>query len=137
MYFRKIVYMIPLIPIILVLGFALLFIVWAIASIPVYVSAKILTSGKSTLLQSMIATLFGSIVYVVILAIAHLIFHSFILSFIIAYFFYIWVFKSIFGVGWLKAIGISILAIIFTVIIQSILTDLWSITFLPSPKWSI
>jgi hypothetical protein len=137
MYFRKIVYMIPLIPIILVLGFALLFIVWAIASIPVYVSAKILTSGKSTLLQSMIATLFGSIVYVVILAIVHLIFHSFIVSFIIAYFFYIWVFKSIFGVGWLKAIGISILAIIFTVIIQSILTDLWSITFLPSPKWSI
>jgi len=96
-----------------------------------------LTSGKSTLLQSMIATLFGSIVYVVILAIAHLIFHSFIVSFIIAYFFYIWVFKSIFGVGWLKAIGISILAIIFTVIIQTILTDLWSITFLPSPKWSI
>lgn len=129
--------MIPLIPIIIVLGIVLLLIVWAFASIPVYVSAKILTSGKSTLLQSMIATLFGSIVYVVTLAIAHIFFHSFVISFLIAYFLYIWVFKSIFGVGWLKAIGISILAIIFTVMIQTILTDLWSITFLPSPKWSI
>ncbi|MGB9728206.1 MAG: hypothetical protein ACPLZF_07320 [Nitrososphaeria archaeon] len=129
--------MIPLISMILVLGIVLLFIVWAVASIPVYVSAKILTLGKSSLLQSMIATLFGSIVYVVTLAITHLIFHSFTISFLIAYFLYIWVFKSIFGVGWLKAIGISILAIIFTVIIQTILTDLWSLTFLPSPKWSI
>ncbi len=129
--------MIPLIPIILILAIGLLIIVWAVASIPVYVSAKILTSGKSTLFQSMVATLFGSIVYVIALAIIHLILRSFIISFLIAYLLYIWVFKSIFGVGWLKAIGISILAIIFTLIIQTLLAELWSITFIPSPKWAI
>lgn len=129
--------MIPLIPIILILAIGLLIIVWAVASIPVYVSAKILTSGKSTLFQSMVATLFGSIVYVIALAIIHLILRSFVISFLIAYLLYIWVFKSIFGVGWLKAIGISILAIIFTLIIQTLLAELWSITFIPSPKWAI
>lgn len=129
--------MIALIPIVLIFAIGLLIIIWAIASIPVYVSAKILTSGKSTLFQSMIATLFGSIVYIIALAISHIIFHSFIISFLIAYLLYIWTFKSIFGVGWLKAIGISILAIIFTLIIQSLLAELWSITFIPSPKWAI
>jgi len=129
--------MLPLIVMVLALGILLLLAVWAVASIPVYISAKILTSGRSTLFQSMVATLLGSIVYIITLAVVHLILHSFTASFLIAYVLYVWVFKSIFGVGWLKALGISILAIVFTLIIQTILAGIWNITFIPSPRWAI
>ena len=125
---------IPLLPIVFFALLVLLLIVWIIVSIPVYISAKIFTGGRATILQSMLATLVGSILYVLMTVIISFFIDSAIISSLISFLFYLWVFKSIFNVGWMQAAGIAILAIVFTIIIQIILTGVLAIPFLPYPK---
>jgi len=48
---------------ILIVGLVIL---WIIVSIPVYIAGKIVTAGKSTFGEAMLATLFGPIVYVIV-----------------------------------------------------------------------
>ena len=125
---------IPLLPIIFFALLILLLIIWIIVSIPVYISAKIFTGGRATILQSMLATLVGSILYVLVTVIISFFINSTIISSLISFLFYLWVFKSIFNVGWIQAAGIAILAIVFTIIIQIILAGVLAIPFLPYPK---
>ena len=44
-----------------------LIILWVIVSIPVYIAGKIVTAGRATFGEAMLATLFGPIVYAIVL----------------------------------------------------------------------
>jgi hypothetical protein len=95
-----------------------LIIIWIIVSIPVHLAAKVVTGGKSTLGDAMVATLFGPIVYAITLFAMDFLLGSFIgpnayiLSLIIAFIAWLGVFKASFGTGWLGALAIAILAIL-------------------------
>lgn len=110
-----------------------LIILWVIVSIPVYIAGKALTGGKSTIGDAMLATLFGPIVYIIVLAIVSFFLGTviggtaLIFAYILALIGWIWVFKASFGVGWLRGLGIAILAIIMFVVINAILAALFGI----------
>ncbi len=95
-----------------------LIIIWIIVSIPVYIAAKILTEGNSTLGDAMVATLFGPIVYVVTLFLVYYSigfvvgFAAYVSALILAFIAWVGVFKASFKTGWLRAFAIAIIAIL-------------------------
>lgn len=120
---------------IIVIGLVIL---WIIISIPVYLAGKVVTTGKSTFGEAMLATLFGPIVYAIVLVGV-----DFFLGAIIGSGAYIWalifaiiawiaVYKSTFRTGWLGAIAIGILAAIIFVILGVIIAILFGVT-IPGP----
>lgn len=110
-----------------------LIILWVIVSIPVYIAGKALTGGKSTIGDAMLATLFGPIVYIIVLAAVDFFLgaligsSAFFWAYLLAFLGWIWVYKASFHVGWLRGLGIAILAIIVFIIISSILGILFGI----------
>ena len=101
-----------------------LILIWIIVSIPVYIAGKIVTGGKSTLSDAMVATLFGPIVYAITLILSDYFLGALIGSgsimwgLVIAFIAWVAVFKASFGTGWLRTLAIALLAIvIFTVIV--------------------
>jgi hypothetical protein len=100
-----------------------LIILWIIVSIPVWLAGKAVTGGKATFGEAMIATLFGPIVYAVVLVVMDFLLGgvvgsaAYLIALILAFIGWIWVYKASFRTGWLGGIAIAILAvIIFTVI---------------------
>ena len=91
---------------------------WIIVSIPVYISAKIVTGGRAKFVQAIGATLLGPLTYAGVLfaitvilgplagAIAAL---PAVLLALIAWF---WIYKVSFKTGWIAAIGIAVIAVI-------------------------
>ena len=104
-----------------------LVILWVIVSIPVYVAAKALIGSQATLGSAMLATLLGPIVYYIVFLFSSVIlgltfgFTSTLLAAIFAFIAWLWVYKSVFHTGWIKAFGITILAIIVLFLIMIIL----------------
>jgi len=107
-----------------------LVIVWAIVSVPVWISAKILTSGGARFGRAMLVTAAGPIVYALVLIIST----SFlsltsgnrsplitIIGLALAFLAWIYVFKRGFEIGWIRGIGIALLAIIVFVIIGAVI----------------
>jgi hypothetical protein len=123
---------------------AALIILWAIVSIPVWLAAKIITRGKARFTRAMLVTAVGPVVYGIVFFISNaalaatggFVFVSFILAFIA----WIAVFKYGFDTGWLRALGIAVLATVvfivigamITVILQMVIPDAPAITPLPS-----
>ncbi len=100
-----------------------LILIWIIVSIPVYIAGKLVTGGESSLGDAMVATLFGPIVYAITLLLSDYLLGAFlgpgsyVWGFVIAFIAWVGVFKASFGVGWLRAFAIAVLAIVvFTVI---------------------
>jgi hypothetical protein len=100
-----------------------LIILWIIVSIPVYIAGKVVTAGESSLGDAMLATLFGPIVYAITLFLVDYFLGAvigsgaYVLSLILAFIAWIWVFKASFKTGWLRGLAIALLAIlIFTAI---------------------
>jgi hypothetical protein len=95
-----------------------LVILWIIVSIPVYIAGKIVTAGKSTLGEAMIATLLGPIVYALTVIVVDFFLGAIIgagaytWAIILALIAWVGVYKASFETGWLGAIAIAILAII-------------------------
>lgn len=95
-----------------------LIILWLIVSIPVYIAGKVVTQGKSTLGDAMVATLFGPIVYAITLFASSFLLgaiigsSAFIVSLVVAFIAWLWIFKVSFRTGWLGALAIAILAIL-------------------------
>jgi len=120
---------------ILIVGLVIL---WIIVSIPVYIAGKIVTAGKSTFGEAMLATLFGPIVYVIVLVgvsfFLGAIFGNgaYIFALILALVAWVAVYKSTFRTGWLGAIAIGILAAIIFTIIGLIIAALFGTT-IPGP----
>jgi hypothetical protein len=103
-----------------------LVIIWAIVSVPVWISAKILTSGRASFGRAMVVTAAGPIVYALVLIIST----SFIslaignrsplivsMGLVLAFLAWIYVFKRGFETGWIRGAGIALLAIFVFVII--------------------
>jgi hypothetical protein len=110
-----------------------LVIVWIIVSIPVYIAGKVVTSGKSTFGEAMLATLFGPIVYAIVLVVVDFLLGAiigsgaYIWAFILALIAWIGVYKSTFRTGWLGAIAIGILAAIIFLILGIIIVALFGV----------
>ncbi|HYY67153.1 MAG TPA: hypothetical protein VE572_02265 [Nitrososphaeraceae archaeon] len=114
----------------IVIAIISLVIIWAIVSVPVWISAKILTSGRARFGRAMLVTAAGPIVYALVLVIST----SFLslaignrspiivsIGLVLAFLAWIYVFKRGFETGWLRGAGIALLAIIVFVIIGIII----------------
>ncbi len=114
----------------IVIAIISLVIIWAIVSVPVWISAKILTSGRARFGRAMLVTAAGPIVYALVLVIST----SFLslaignrspiivsIGLVLAFLAWIYVFKRGFETGWLRGTGIALLAIIVFVIIGIII----------------
>ena len=117
-----------------------LVILWVIVSLPVYISARIITAGrqnKAGLGSAMAATLGGAIVYVIVLYLVDfflsaLIGHdAFVFALLLAVIAWLAVYRAAFNVGWLGALGIAILAAIVLFVMNIILAALFGVS-LPS-----
>jgi hypothetical protein len=96
-------------------------ILWAIVSIPVWISAKILTSGRASFGRAMLVTSAGPILYALVLIISTSLISFVIgnrsatitsLGLVIAFVAWIYVFRRGFETGWIKAVGIALFAIV-------------------------
>ena len=101
-------------------------IVWAIVSIPVWISAKKLTSRRARFGRAMLVTAIGPIVYALVLIISTDFLsltignRSPLIAFVglvLAFLTWIYVFKRGFRTGWIRGIGIALLAIFVLVVI--------------------
>ena len=114
----------------IVIAIISLVIIWAIVSVPVWIAAKILTSGRARFGRAMLVTAAGPIVYALVLVIST----SFLslavgnrspiivsIGLVLAFLAWIDVFKRGFETGWLRGAGIALLAVIVFVIIGIII----------------
>lgn len=124
-----------------------LIVMWIIVSIPVWIAAKILTLGRARFTRAMLVTAAGPIVYAIVFFISAAVLEvalggkaaPAIIAFLLAFVAWIGVFKKGFETGWIRALGIAILAtvvfavigIIITLIIQAIVPGAPSITPFP------
>jgi hypothetical protein len=124
-----------------------LIVLWIIVSIPVWIAAKILTLGRAKFSRAMLVTAVGPIIYAIVFFISAALLTvaigdltlPVIIAFIIAFIAWIWVFKKGFDTGWLRALGIAILAIvvfavigvIISLVIQAIVPEAPPITPIP------
>jgi hypothetical protein len=108
-----------------------LVILWIIVSIPAYLAGKIVTAGRSTFGEAMLATLFGPIVYAITLVVVNSFLTAiiggiaFTLALILAFIAWIWVFKASFRTGWLGGLGIALLTLIVFAILSIIVGSLF------------
>jgi hypothetical protein len=121
-----------------------LIVLWLIVSIPVWIAAKILTLGRANFSRAMLVTAVGPVIYSLVFFISAALLTvaigdltlPVIIAFIIAFVAWIWVFKKGFDTGWLRALGIAVLAIIvfgvigvlINVVIQAIVPEAPPIT---------
>ncbi|MEM4285488.1 MAG: hypothetical protein QXS98_03660 [Candidatus Nitrosocaldus sp.] len=105
-----------------------LVLLWAIVSIPVYISAKMLTVGRVRLVHAMGATALGPIVYAGVVLVSVRLLGSIlgaqasIPAMLLAFISWLWVYKSIFKTGWIRAFGIAVLAVILFIVLAFILS---------------
>jgi len=108
----------------IIIAITSLVIIWAIVSIPVWISAKIFLSRRASFGRAMLVTAVGPIVYAVVLIISTTIMSlgnrlSLITSLgvVLAFLAWIYVFKRGFETGWIRATAIAIVAILVFVVI--------------------
>jgi hypothetical protein len=109
-----------------------LLILWIIVSIPVWIAAKILTAGRVKFTRAMLVTALGPITYAVVFFISAALLAAIVgdptlpvvIGFIVAFIAWIGIFKIGFDTGWLRALGIAILAIIVFAVIGFIISFL-------------
>jgi hypothetical protein len=110
------------------------FILWVIVSIPVWISAKILRAKQTKFTRAMLVTAVGPIVYGIVLFISTRLLVSLssssllsiarsplpslntMVGIAIAFIAWVYVFKRAFQTGWIRALGISVVAVIIFVI---------------------
>jgi hypothetical protein len=109
---------------------------WILVSIPVWIAAKVLTLGRAKFTRAMLVTAVGPIVYAAVFLVSTIVLSvAFgqsswlsVLAFVIAFVAWIGVFKKGFDTGWLRALGIAILATIVFVIIGIVITlVIWTV----------
>ena len=102
---------------------------WIIVSIPVWVAAKILAMGRVSFSRAMLVTALGPIVSAIVFFIFAALLTAIIgdstlpviIGLIVAFVAWIGVFKTGFHTGWLRALGIAILAVIVFAVIGLII----------------
>lgn len=114
-------------------------ILWTIVSIPVWIAARILTLGRASFGRAMMVTAAGPIIFIGILYLSTAIISTSIgnhllvneIGIVLAFIALIYVFKRGFKTGWIKAAGITILAVI-VIVIMSILISMVAHMFMSS-----
>lgn len=109
-----------------------LLVLWIIVSIPVWIAAKILTRGRVKFSRAMLVTALGPIIYAIVFFLFAALLTAIvgdstvpiITGFIVAFIAWIGIFKKGFDTGWLRALGIAILAIIVFAVIGLIISFL-------------
>jgi hypothetical protein len=115
-----------------------LVILWIIVSIPVWLAGKVITGGKATFGDALLATLAGPVVYFIVTFIidfslsAVIGSSAFVFGYILAIIAWVWVYKASFETGWIRAILIAILAWIIFVVLSVIVGALFGVAY-PSP----
>jgi hypothetical protein len=107
-----------------------LLILWIVVSIPVWLAAKVLTLGRARFTRAMLVTAVGPAIYAIVFFISAFVlsvtlgqqFFVAVLSFILAFIAWIGVFKMGFETGWLRALGIAVLATVVFIVIGAIVT---------------
>lgn len=136
---------------IILLAIAAFFILWIIASIPVWISAKLLRAKHARFGRAMLVTAVGPIAYWLVYTISANLFAWFlpvgyfyhsvsivkILAIAIAFVASIYVFKKGFGTGWIRALGIAAVSIAVFVIIGVVLALVFNHLFLPPQQATI
>jgi hypothetical protein len=118
-----------------------LLVMWIIVSIPVWVAAKILTMGRVSFSRAMLVTALGPIVSAVVFFIFAALLTAIvgdttlpvIIGLIVAFVAWIGVFKRGFHTGWLRALGIAILAVIVFAVIGLIISLLMRVIVPEAP----
>lgn len=124
-----------------------LLVLWVLVSIPVWIAAKILTLGKARFTRAMLVTAVGPLIYAIVFFVSAAILSVAFgesgwlvaVAFLIAFVAWIGVFKKGFDTGWLRALGIAVLAtvvfaiigIVITLIIQAVVPQAPPITPFP------
>ncbi len=120
----------------LALGVALLLSIligaWIILSIPVYISARLITMKRIVFTRAMLATLVAPLLYAIIAVSSLLLMDSIgviamVLALIAAPMAWLWAYKHLFDTGWLRALGITILSVVLLVISVWLVSSLISI----------
>jgi len=108
----------------LIIAIIVLLIGWVLVSIPLWLAAKVLTEGRATMGAAMLGMLLGGIVFVIVYAATYLVTNIFtsssvavIVASVLSFLAFLGLYKMLFDVGWLRALAIAILAVIFAVII--------------------
>ena len=118
-----------------------LLVLWIIVSIPVWVAAKILAMGRVSFSRAMLVTALGPIVSAVVFLIFAALLTAIvgdptlpvIIGLIVSFVAWIGVFKRGFHTGWLRALGIAILAIIVFAVIGFIISLLMQVIVPEAP----
>lgn len=110
----------------IIIAITSLVIIWAIVSIPVWISSKIFLSRRASFGRAMLVTAAGPMVYAFVLFISTTIISLAIgnrlslitsLGVVLAFLAWIYVFKRGFETGWIRATAIAFVAILVFVII--------------------
>jgi hypothetical protein len=107
-----------------------LLVMWVVVSIPVWIAAKIVTLGRASFGRAMLVTAAGPVVYAIVFFVSSAVLsltlgQQFIIaaaSFVLAFIAWIGVFKAGFKTGWLRALGIAVLAVVVFAIIGAVVT---------------
>lgn len=123
-------------PGLLVLALGLV-VLWIAVSVPVYVSAKLITAGRADLGSAMGATLGGALVYLIVLYGAAFFLApvlgtlGLLASFVLALVGWLAVYRSSFDTGWVGAVGIVVVGWLVLVAMDVLLASLFGVS-LPS-----
>lgn len=118
-----------------------LLVLWIIVSIPVWVAAKILAMRRVSFSRAMLVTALGPIVSAVVFFIFAALLTAIvgdptlpvIIGLIVAFVAWIGVFKRGFHTGWLRALGIAMLAVIVFAVIGLIISLLMQVIVPEAP----
>jgi hypothetical protein len=118
-----------------------LLVLWIIVSIPVWVAAKILAMGRVSFSRAMLVTALGPIVSAAVFFIFAALLTTIvgdptlpvIIGLIVAFVAWIGVFKRGFHTGWLRALGIAMLAVIVFAVIGLIISLLMQVIVPEAP----
>ncbi len=101
---------------------------WIIISIPLWLAAKAMTGGRATLGAAMLGTLLGIFVFTLIYFLTYVVSSTLVsqstagaVSLLFGFLAFLALYKGLFNVGWIGALAIAILAVIFTAIIAVII----------------
>jgi len=126
----------------IILSLTVVIVAWIILSIPVYISARVLTMGRIRFTTAMLASLIAPLLYFAIvigslLLIDRIGMASILLALIVAPIAWLWVYKRMFNTGWLRALGITVLSFILFIVLAWIVSVILGIAlpdvYIPNP----
>ncbi len=111
-----------------------LVVLWIVVSIPVYISAKMVTDGKADFGSAMGATLGGAVFYVIVLWAGTFLLEpllgssALVISFVLAILAWLAVYRASFNTSWLGALGIVFVGWLVLFVVDAILMSSFGVS---------